>query len=393
MLGKNRVPKGAKVDTVQTGASPKKASTSDSDEGVDAGAYKEARWNVIPQLRRGVNRGYGAIRRTQSRRLEHQSSVQHSDPPSRNVMRRSASADHDPMEAEDEGEGGIEVEVLPVRNNQPVYRSSVSLEIKDSEQPLAAAKQVQPSQSGQVDPPHLGQSAQPAQSAHSAQPAHSAHSAQPAHSAQSAQPAQPAQSAQPAQPAQSPQDAESAPLAHSAQPGQQVQPARLARPPVINQLPSGPRLQAFAVNTTAKSRQMETRQRQLEVLRRMEERYKSMAENRTEKATQPEEVSPKIASPTAEPTTCACQRLTIHVLDISQAISNQVVTWHPVRPNSSRNAPEETILYTLTLGHGELIMFGGIQKDVSAMASAGTSQDGDTVSNALYFLTPPSTVI
>jgi len=30
---------------------------------VVSNAHREARWNVIPQLRRGLNRGYGAIRR------------------------------------------------------------------------------------------------------------------------------------------------------------------------------------------------------------------------------------------------------------------------------------------------------------------------------------------
>ena len=64
-------------------------------------------------------------------------------------------------------------------------------------------------------------------------------------------------------------------------------------PPVINQLASGPRLQAFAVSSSPASgfnqipqqlpaankttKQLETRQRQLEMLRRMEERYKNMA--------------------------------------------------------------------------------------------------------------------
>ena len=42
-------------------------------------------------------------------------------------------------------------------------------------------------------------------------------------------------------------------------------------------------------------------------------------------------------------------------------------------------------------------MFGGIQKDVSSIsrggANGGASGDGDTVSNAVYFLNPPSNVI
>ena len=44
-------------------------------------------------------------------------------------------------------------------------------------------------------------------------------------------------------------------------------------------------------------------------------------------------------------------------------------------------------------------MFGGIQKDVAGLVGGGgaggggTSNDGDTVSNALHFLNPPSFVI
>merc|ERR1712020_547428 len=78
--------------------------------------------------------------------------------------------------------------------------------------------------------------------------------------------------------------------------------------------------------------------------------------------------------------TCACQRLTMHVLDISKAISDHVVTWKDVRTNSSIDAPEETILYSLVKGKSELVMFGGIQKDVSSLTrsnSNGGSSDGD----------------
>merc|ERR1712226_1479935 len=94
--------------------------------------------------------------------------------------------------------------------------------------------------------------------------------------------------------------------------------------------------------------------------------------------------------------TCARQRLTIHVLDISKAISDHVVTWKDVRANASLNAPEETILYSLVKGKSELVMFGGIQKDVSLISRGGTnggSSDGDTVSNAVYFLNPPNNVV
>ena len=93
------------------------------------------------------------------------------------------------------------------------------------------------------------------------------------------------------------------------------------------------------------------------------------------------------ASPAAaaeQLSSCACQRPTVHVLDISEASTDHVVTWQQVKTNSSRSAPEETILYTLTVGLGEIVMFGGIQKDVSGLIhGSGSPPDGDTVSNAL----------
>ena len=52
ILGKNRSPKPP--------SSPQVVGNGNSRE---ANAHREARWNVIPQLRRGLNRGYGAIRR------------------------------------------------------------------------------------------------------------------------------------------------------------------------------------------------------------------------------------------------------------------------------------------------------------------------------------------
>ena len=142
-----------------------------------------------------------------------------------------------------------------------------------------------------------------------------------------------------------------------------------SNPPVINQLPTGPRLQAFAVpgpstsqpstaaTATASSKtakQLETRQRQLEMLRRMEERYKSMggagqrppAPHQPTAAAQPARPADPAPAP-QEPrwraygapygdhvglperpevvnNSCACQRLTVHVLDITEAVTEQV---------------------------------------------------------------------
>lgn len=178
------------------------------------------------------------------------------------------------------------------------------------------------------------------------------------------------------------------------------------------------------------SKQQETRQRQLDSLRRMEDRLKSLAsveQKAREKAAAskakatdnaavaspapPSEEGLQSSSSSSSSTVvgkcCSCHRLSTFVLDISEAISGHVVTWLPVKSNAGLAvAPEETILYSLVRGRGELIMFGGIQKDVSSMSASGgggrqqqpqqqpnSATDSDTASNSLYFLTTPSSVV
>ena len=85
-----------------------------------------------------------------------------------------------------------------------------------------------------------------------------------------------------------------------------------------------------------------------------------------------------------------------HILDISEAISDHVVTWLPVNPAGSVNGPQESILYSLVLGRTELIMFGGLQKDVTTTASGNTGRahnNSESVSNCLYYLNPPQITI
>lgn len=163
----------------------------------------------------------------------------------------------------------------------------------------------------------------------------------------------------------------------------------------------------------------------------MEDRLKSLAEEEQRKARekerdraakakdhaalappQPGEERQQPASSSSSVNTgkcCSCHRLSTFVLDISEAVSARVVTWLPVKSNAGLAvAPEETILYSLVRGRGELIMFGGIQKDVSSMSASGggrqqqqqqqaqqpnSATDSDTASNSLYFLTTPSSVV
>ena len=82
------------------------------------------------------------------------------------------------------------------------------------------------------------------------------------------------------------------------------------------------------------------------------------------------------------------------VLDLSRAVSHRVVSWLDLRSNASLSAPEETILYTLVRGRAELVLFGGIQKDVGSMTSRSpVTSSADTVSNSVFFLKPPREII
>ena len=130
------------------------------------------------------------------------------------------------------------------------------------------------------------------------------------------------------------------------------------------------------------------RQKQLEALRRYEEKFRNqqqqlqLSANEEQSSQQALQVAastdPLLPETPAHP-------MYVHVLDISQALSDGVVTWQPVDPVSGNSAPDETIFYSLAEGRGELVMFGGIQGDMKAMQRAHSS-DMLSVTNQLYFL-------
>merc|ERR1712226_1810306 len=101
--------------------------------------------------------------------------------------------------------------------------------------------------------------------------------------------------------------------------------------------------------------------------------------------------SPRHQSSTSSPAgSCPHHRLTSHLLDISQAVDSHWVEWLPLPHTSLPNAPQESILYTLVLGRTELIMFGGLQKDVNQGSSSPNLQQRlfPTVCTSLTFLHP-----
>ena len=132
------------------------------------------------------------------------------------------------------------------------------------------------------------------------------------------------------------------------------------------------------------------RQKQLEMLKRYEERIKG------QKA--------KESSSTASSTNTCCHGaggpckalypqqkrvlhpMYVHCLDLSQVAATRTATWLPLTDYGVQNAPDETLFYSLVEGRGELIMFGGIQTDVNNMRRPIHS--GHVVSNMVYFLNP-----
>lgn len=89
--------------------------------------------------------------------------------------------------------------------------------------------------------------------------------------------------------------------------------------------------------------------------------------------------------------------MSLCVLDVSRAISEHRVRWIPPKSEAPcpGGSPEEAVLYSIVHGHGELIVFGGVQKFMSTVAPSNAPANGgpNIVSNNVYFIKPPKTII
>lgn len=85
--------------------------------------------------------------------------------------------------------------------------------------------------------------------------------------------------------------------------------------------------------------------------------------------------------------------MALHVCDLSKALldgDEAVITWKepPANLGCFPGAPEKLILYSLVLGKGELIMFGGLVKEINSVVD-----EVSKVSNGLHFLSVPKRII
>ena len=79
-------------------------------------------------------------------------------------------------------------------------------------------------------------------------------------------------------------------------------------------------------------------------------------------------------------------RMALSVLDISKALSDRVVTWLPPSPlPPDSEVPQECILYSLVRGRTELIMFGGLMKDISLGGQLRDLSQANKPMNDIYY--------
>ncbi|XP_066593332.1 F-box only protein 42 [Prorops nasuta] len=130
---------------------------------------------------------------------------------------------------------------------------------------------------------------------------------------------------------------------------------------------------AFREERTQTSGATANRQRQLESLRKMEEKIQKRKHlSRTVKQSE--------------------NTLSIFVLDISKMLYEECsATWIPLKCNK-QTGPDERVLYSLVVGRGELIVFGGIRKEQATIQGQPDIDDSE-VYNDLHFITPPRYVI
>ena len=136
------------------------------------------------------------------------------------------------------------------------------------------------------------------------------------------------------------------------------------------------------------SRHAQRPQKHLDNMRRHEEKLRNS--DRWKNAPKPDE---KVAGIPIFPKPYKIA-MAMYVLDISRVLEDFCAMWLALRPCPMPvSNPEETILYSLVAGRGELIMFGGIQKDAMSVTSAVQPPSQNNVSNSLHFISAPRGVI
>merc|ERR1719222_1637231 len=97
---------------------------------------------------------------------------------------------------------------------------------------------------------------------------------------------------------------------------------------------------------------------------------------------------PQIPSPSP---VCPNHRMMMNILDTSRAISEHTVRWLPPNPRlPGVDVPQEVDLYSLVQGRTELILFGGLKRDISIRGAPPnhSTRDSSSVTNNIHILYP-----
>ena len=133
------------------------------------------------------------------------------------------------------------------------------------------------------------------------------------------------------------------------------------------------------------------RLKQLECLKRMEEKYKnSFKEDDNKKKTNGKNNGSKDPNPGPPGGSLnSNNKINMYVMDISEVLTEKAcVSWRPQKSNP--NAPGENMLHSLVLGRGELIMFGGVQNNPIIAFPVSSHK---CVTNSTHIITAPHNII
>ncbi|KAI8795134.1 uncharacterized protein LOC106077742 [Biomphalaria glabrata] len=128
--------------------------------------------------------------------------------------------------------------------------------------------------------------------------------------------------------------------------------------------------------TCNRQKQLEALQRQEEILRN-KSRALAAARNKLPGASassslELDETLPDIIT--------SKNKMDVHVLDLSRLMSEQTVEWKPLSSLQPVGAPTETVCFSLLEGRSELLLFGGVARDMKHPPSSNTAI------NKLYIL-------
>lgn len=136
---------------------------------------------------------------------------------------------------------------------------------------------------------------------------------------------------------------------------------------------------------------MKNRQKQLEALLKYEKRFRQTeAVGPSDREEDPPRLSQNlhnIRDQKSSSATNLASVMTLHVLDISEVLETGRVTWQKLNFENIEGAPVETIFYSLVEGKNEILMFGGLEKDIQAL-QRGHGIQTQIVNNALYVISP-----